>query len=55
MKTVCCLLLRAGVGAGMAYRLVKDLNSNAQLDEKQKLKRVRFGSISFEPLTVTDK
>jgi hypothetical protein len=43
------------VTAQMAYRLVADMDKDAQLTEAQQFKTMRIGSLSFEPMTVTEK
>jgi hypothetical protein len=39
----------------MAYRLVADMDKDAQLTEAQQFKAVRVGSLSFDPAPVTEK
>ncbi len=39
----------------MAYRLVSDLTTDADVPDKQKLKLLRFSTLSFEPVAVTEK
>ena len=43
---------RVSVSAEMAFRVEKDIEKDADVPDKQKLKLVRFGNVSFEPLTV---
>jgi hypothetical protein len=38
----------------MAYRLVANMRDDAELSDKQKLKQVRLGNLSFERLTVKE-
>ena len=48
---------RVSLSAEMAYRLVKeaDLAKDCDVPDKQKLKALRFGSISFGPVAVKQK
>ena len=48
---------RVSLSVEMAYRLVKaaDLAKDADVPDKQKLKSVRFSTLSFEPVAVNEK
>lgn len=48
---------RVSLSAEMAYRLVKeaDLAKDGDVPDKQKLKSIRFSTLSFEPVAVNEK
>lgn len=46
---------RVSISASMAYRLVSDPVKDADLSDKEKLKLLKRGTLSFEPLKVTEK
>ena len=45
---------RISIAAQIAYRLVNDPGKDADLSDSQKLRQVRKGNLSFEPVIVTD-
>jgi hypothetical protein len=48
---------RVSLSAQFGYRLVKeaDMDKEADLSDSQKLRQIRTGNMSFEPLPVTEK
>jgi hypothetical protein len=41
--------------AEMAYRLVTDLDKDNESSDTDKMKQTRFGTLSFEPMTIKEK
>ena len=42
------------ISAELAYRIVSDLAKDGELSDSQRLKQVRKGNVSFEPLAVRE-
>lgn len=45
---------RISLSAAMAYRLVGDLTSDADLSTRKRLEQVRMGNLGFDPVTITE-
>lgn len=45
---------RVSLSAAMAYRLVDDLTSDADLSTRKKLEQVHIGNLGFDPVTITE-